>query len=352
MPLVSEREILDDALKRGYAVGAFNANGAEYVSETIAAAELERSPVIIQISPGAIKYVGLEMAADIARGAGTRASVPVSLHLDHGQDFAINEQCAKAGFTGLMYDGSEIILQEWTKAHPDERVTFETLIECVQSSISLRRNIAQTKAVVYMAKGYRNLPVEAEIGHIPKREQLFSIEDQARLREMAPADALIFIRDSVGKWVEALMADPDQVETFVQSTGCYSLAAAIGSIHGMYNDIWPLRIDRLSEIHNRIPGVPLVSHGSSGILRTWEDAKRWSLELLPDEGPLEEAVKLGLAKVNVATALTKAFRLGIDQSLKDNPGEIDTRKIFAPGRTNMRELVAGYMRLLGSAGKA
>ncbi len=120
----------------------------------------------------------------------------------------------------------------------------------------------------------------------------------------------------------------------------------------MYNDIWPLRIDRLTEIRRRIPNVPLVSHGSSGILRTRSDAEKLGIKLEEGEGSLVEAVELGLAKVNVATALSKVYLKGIKDGLAQNPDEVDFRKVFVPGRKNVRELVAGYMHLLGSAGKA
>ncbi len=207
MPLVSMREVLNDALAGRYAVGAFNANNTEMILETIAAAEAQHSPVIIQISPGAIKYATLEMAADMVRGAAIRAKVPVVLHLDHGQDYAVNEACAKASFTGLMYDGSEILVHDWEKAHPASNPTFEILVECVQSQEALRLNIQETKRVVAMAASF-DIPVEAEIGHIPRIERLFSKEEQLQLRQMSPAQAIDFIRENVGEWLKALWPIP------------------------------------------------------------------------------------------------------------------------------------------------
>jgi len=322
MPLVTSRELLQQAQKEGYAIGAFNANNMECVKAVIEVAEEERAPVILQVSQGAIRYAGLKMATAMVKTAAEEASVPVVLHLDHGTSFLQNVQCLHAGFTSLMYDGS---------AEP------------------LEKNIETSAKITEIAHAV-GLPVEAELGKIPKIEDYVNTEEANELRGRTPAEQVRALRENAGPQVEALMADPGQAKEFVERTGIDSLAAAVGSIHGMWGDIWPLRRDRIEELREAT-SLPLVCHGSSGVVRTRAEAEGKGIELQPNECTLEEAVRIGLCKVNVATAVSMAFLRGAKEAWADRPMEKDLRKILLPGLQASKELVRGYMRLFGCSGK-
>jgi fructose/tagatose bisphosphate aldolase len=146
------------------------------------------------------------------------------------------------------------------------------------------------------------------------------------------------------------MADPNDAETFVRRTRADALAAAVGSVHGMWADIWPLRLDRVKEIRERTD-VPMVLHGSSGILRTRQEAKEKGIRLQDNEGTLQDAVRAGICKVNVATAVSLTFLRASRAAFDKNPMEKDLRKILLPGKEAAKELVKGYLRLFGSSGK-
>ncbi len=323
MPLVTSKELLQDAQARGYAVGAFNANNMECVKAVVEAAEEERAPVILQVSQGAIKYAGLRMATVMVRTIAEEASVPVVLHLDHGTSFLQNLQCLHVGFTSLMFDGSALPLEE---------------------------NVATSAKIVEAAHSC-GLPVEAELGKIPTIEDFLSADEMNELRLRPAAEQVAFLREKAGPKVESLMADPAQAQAFVTRSGIDSLAAAMGSIHGMWDDIWPLRRDRIEAVREAT-GVPLVCHGSSGVLRTRADAAAKGIELAANECTLEEAVKLGVCKVNVATAVSMAFLRGSKEAFEKRPMEKDLRKILLPGLQAAKELVRSYIRLFDASGKA
>ena len=322
MALVTSKELLQQAQKEGYAIGAFNANNMELVKAVIEAAEEERAPVILQVSQGAIRYAGLKMATAMVKTAAEEASVPVVLHLDHGTSFLQNVQCIHAGFTSLMYDGS---------AEP------------------LEKNIETSAKITEIAHAV-GLPVEAELGNIPKIEDYLSTEEANELRGRSPAEQVDALRAKAGPQVEALMADPGQAQDFVNRTGIDSLAAAVGSIHGMWGDIWPLRRDRIEALA-KATDLPLVCHGSSGVIRTRPEAKAKGIELQPNECTLEEAVQIGICKVNVATIISITFLRGAREAWDERPMEKDLRKILLPGLKAAKELVRSYMRLFGSSGK-
>jgi len=214
MPLVSSKEMLLAALENHFAVGAFNANNMEQIQGIIEAAQEERSPVILQVSQGAIRYVGLELAAGMVRIVAESADIPVVLHLDHGRDFDQNIRCLRAGFTSLMFDGSKLPFEE---------------------------NVAITKRVCYIAH-IVGIPVEAELGKVGQSEDHLTKEQ-----------------------VRAAMTDPRKAKEFVERTGCDSLAVAIGSVHAMKTQDAVLDIELLDAIRKEIPDIPLVLHGSSGV---------------------------------------------------------------------------------------
>mgnify|MGYP001623069551 FL=1 len=217
MPLVTSEKMLLDAQKGCYAVGAFNVENMEMVKAVLAAAEELKAPVMLQTTPGTIKYGTVETYAAIVKAEAEKVSVPVCLHLDHGDSFELAVQAMKAGYTSVMIDGS----------HED----FEN-------------NIAITKKVVDVAKAI-GIPVEAELGKVGGKED--DLE--------ADADT---------------NTDPVEAKEFVERTGVSSLAVAIGTAHGFYVGTPVLDKPRVSAIKEVVP-VPLVLHGASGLSE--EDVK-------------------------------------------------------------------------------
>ena len=213
MPLVSGSTLFAAAERDGYAVGAFNVNNLESLTAIVAAAEGERSPVILQASQGAIKYAGLEYIVAMAQVAAARASVPVALNLDHGTSFAQAMQCIRGGFSAVMVDGS--------------RLSFE-------------ENAALVRRVVEVAHAV-GVSVEAELGRIGGTEDDISVSER-----------------------EATFTDPETAARFVAETGCDALAVAVGTAHGVYKGEPRLDFDRLAEIDRRVD-IPLVLHGASGV---------------------------------------------------------------------------------------
>ena len=208
MPFVTTGEMLKKAQAGGYAVGAFNAENLEMVQAIIAAAEAEKAPVIIQTTPGTLKYAGPECFAGIVSRLARDAEVPVALHLDHGNSYELAEKCAQEGYTSLMIDGSKL---------PYEG------------------NVTLTRRVTEMAGG---LPVEAELGTVGGKEDGMEAKPQ--------------------------YTDPNEAADFVSRTGISSFAVAIGTAHGVYKGEPKLDLDRLSAVRARVQ-VPLVLHGTSGV---------------------------------------------------------------------------------------
>lgn len=283
MPLVRADEILSEAQRGGYAVGAFNANNLEYVQGIIEGAVRERAPVIIQASPGAIKYAGIDYIAAMVRTA-ARAPVPVVLHLDHGKDLEVVKACLDNGFTSVMYDGSTLPFEE---------------------------NVKFTAAVVEMARSY-GIPVEGELGRVPQADREWTEEE-----------------------LESLMTDPEEAKEFVERTGVYSLAVAVGSVHQMRAKVARLDVERVKKIREKT-GVPLVLHGSSGV---------------SDES-LVAGVKAGLCKVNIATQLNVAFTSALKAAMASSPDVVDPRKFLSAAREAVAAVVAERVRVLGCAGRA
>lgn len=213
MSLVPGKELLAAAEKGNYAVGAFNCNNMEIVQAIIAAAEAEKSPVIIQASQGAIKYAGLDYIVGLVTTAAKNTKIPVCLHLDHGTDFQQVVRCIARGFSSVMFDGSKLPLEE---------------------------NIAITKKIVEIASAV-DISTEAEIGKIAGTEDEINVHEK-----------------------EAMLTDPKEVQYFVENTGVDSLAVAIGTAHGQYKFEPKLDFARLAKIRSLVD-IPIVMHGSSGV---------------------------------------------------------------------------------------
>lgn len=211
--LMTGKEILLDAQKNGYAVGAFNVNNMEGIQAIIGAAEELNSPVIIQASQGGLKYAGVEYIAALGKLAANSSKVPVALHLDHGTDFEQVMQCIRNGFSSVMIDGSRFPLDE---------------------------NIAFTKKVVEIAHMV-GVTVEAELGKIGGTEDHITVSEK-----------------------DATFTNPQEAKRFVEETGVDYLAIAVGTAHGVYEGEPKLDFDRIEEIRNIID-IPLVLHGSSGV---------------------------------------------------------------------------------------
>ena len=208
MAFITTGEMLKKAQAGGWAVGAFNAENLEMCQAIVAAAEAENAPVIIQTTPGTLKYAGPECFAGLVKRLGRDAKVPVALHLDHGNSFELAEKCAWEGYTSLMIDGSKLPYEE---------------------------NIALTRRVVEMAGG---LPVEAELGTVGGKEDGMEAKPQ--------------------------YTDPDQAADFVSRTYITSFAVAIGTAHGVYKGEPKLDLDRREKVREKVD-VPLVLHGTSGV---------------------------------------------------------------------------------------
>ncbi|MCL6449154.1 MAG: class II fructose-1,6-bisphosphate aldolase [Armatimonadetes bacterium] len=213
MSFVPAGVLLRAAQSGGYAVGAFNFNNLEILQAIVRAAEAEKAPVILQATPGAIRYAGLDYLAALARAAAKNAAVPLALHLDHGTDPGLVEECVRAGFSSVMIDGSKLPLE---------------------------KNIALTRQVLEVARR-AGVSVEAELGRISGTEDEITVAER-----------------------EALFTDPEEARFFVEQTGVDSLAVAVGTAHGVYRGEPRLDLERLSKIRELVP-VPLVLHGSSGV---------------------------------------------------------------------------------------
>jgi len=281
---VTNDTLLRKAQKEGYAVGAFNANNMEIVQAIIETSVEEKAPVILQASQGAISYAGVDYITAIVKVASENASVPVSLHLDHGTDFNQVLKCLRAGFSSVMFDGSKLPLKD---------------------------NIAITKKVVEIAHPV-GVSVEGELGKIG------GVEDQISVTAL-----------------QATMTDPQEASEFVNQTGVDALAIAVGTIHGMRTREAKLDIQRIEKIRDLVK-IPLVLHGASGV---------------PDT-EVKRAIKAGICKINIDTELRKAFVRGISTFIKENPDEIDPRKILKKAKAEMKEAVREKMRLFGCSGRA
>jgi fructose-bisphosphate aldolase, class II len=304
--LVTNKDLMVPARRNGYGIGAFNVNNLEAVLAVAEAATEEKSPAIVAVTPGAIKYGGLPYLSRIVRTAAELASVPVALHLDHGEDFETASKCVGAGFTSVMIDGS---------------------------SLKFEDNTALTKCVVEMAHP-KGVSVEAELGRLAGVEES-TVEEK-----------------------DAILTDPAVAKEFVDRTGVDTLAVAIGTSHGAYKFKAEPKLDfeRLKLITKQV-SIPLVLHGASSV-PSWiiEKASKYGAELggakgIPEEH-IQKAISMGIAKINIDTDLRLAFTAAVREVLANSPKEFDPRKILGPAKEAMKQVIKGKMRLFGSSGKA
>lgn len=303
--LVTNRDLMVPARRGGYAIGAFNVNDLEAVLAVAEAAAEEKSPAIVAVTPSAIKYAGLPYISKIVRTAAETTQVPMSLHLDHGEDFETASKCVSVGFTAVMIDGSHLKFDE---------------------------NVALTKRVVETAHP-KGISVEAELGRLAGVEES-TVEER-----------------------EANLTDPEAAGEFVERTNVDALAVAIGTSHGAYKFKGEPKLDfeRLKLISKKV-SQPLVLHGASNV-PPWiiEKAAKYGAELsgargIPEEH-IQKAIALGIAKINIDTDLRLAFTATVREVLAESPKEFDPRRILGPAKEAMKQVVKGKMRLFGSSGR-
>ncbi len=312
MALVNTKKMFEMAYKNGYAVGAFNVNNMEITQGIINAVAEEKAPLILQVSRGAREYASISyLKAIINVVVEENPDIPIAINLDHGDNFETCKQFVDDGFTSVMIDASKQPFEE---------------------------NIAVTRKVVEYAHA-RDVVVEAELG------QLGGIEE----------DVVGVSDDDISKHI----ADPNQVEEFVEKSGVDSLAVAIGTSHGAYKfkKEPKLAFDVIQEIAERLPGFPLVMHGSSSVLKEFVDLINKYGGDMPNamgvpEDAVSKAAKMAICKVNIDTDLRLALTAKIRQVYAEKPGEFDPRKYLGPGREAIREMVKHKLHVLGCAGKA
>jgi len=298
MPLVTTTEMFKKAYEGGYAVGAFNVNNMEIVQGITEACQETRSPVILQVSKGARAYANHSYLVKMVEAAIIEnPDIPIALHLDHGPDFETCKSCIDGGFTSVMIDGSSLPFEE---------------------------NIALAKKVVEYAHAH-GVVVEAELG------TLAGIED-----------------DVVVEAGEASYTRPEEVEEFVARTGCDSLAIAIGTSHGAYK-FKPgtdpkLRFDVLEEVSKRLPGFPIVLHGSSSVPQEFVDLINQYGGNMPGaigipEEQLRKAAEMAVCKINIDSDIRLAITASIRKHFAEHPDHFDPREYLKPARAAVKDMV-------------
>ena len=324
MPLVNTKKMFEAAYNGGYAIGAFNVNNMEIVQAITEAAGELNAPVILQVSSGARKYANAKYLVHMVKAACENyPDLPIVLHLDHGDSFELCKSCIDDGFTSVM-------------------------IDC--SSKPYEENIELTKKVVEYAHNHGPyVTVEAELG------TLAGVEDDVKV-----------------EFGKSSYTDPNQVEDFVKRTGVDSLAIAVGTSHGAYkfkaeqctrNEkgilVPPaLRFDILKEVSKRIPGFPIVLHGSSSVPQEYVKIINENGGKMPDaigipEEQLREAAKLSVCKINIDSDLRLGMTAMIRKHFAEHPDHFDPRQYLGDGRAAVKEVVKHKIKdVLGCDGKA
>ena len=321
MPLVTSKEMFQKAYAGGYAIGAFNVNNMEIVQGITEAAKEVNAPLILQVSKGARAYANHTYLMKLVEAAVIETNLPICLHLDHGDSFETCKSCIDGGFTSVMIDAS---------------------------SKPFAENIEITRKVVEYAHE-RGVVVEAELGSLAgvEDEVCVSAEDSSYTR-------------------------PEEVEEFVAKTGCDSLAIAIGTSHGAYKfkpEQWtlnekgilvppPLRFDILEDVSRRLPGFPIVLHGSSSVPQDFvkminENGGNMPGAVGVPEEQLRKAASMAVCKINIDSDLRLAMTGTIREFFNEHPDKFDPREYLKPARANIKELVKHKLiNVLGCDGKA
>jgi fructose-bisphosphate aldolase, class II len=329
MPLVSMRQLLDHAAENGYGLPAFNVNNLEQVQAIMQAAHEVNSPVIMQASAGARKYAGEAFLRHLIEAAvESYPHIPVVMHQDHGQSPAVCMAAIRSGFTSVMMDGS---------------------LEADGKSVaSYDYNVAVSKQVVEFSHSI-GVTVEAELGVLGSLETMKGDKEDGH-----GADGTMTR--------EQLLTDVEQAADFVRQTQCDALAIAIGTSHGAYKfskkptgDI--LAIDRIKEIHRRIPNTHLVMHGSSSVpqellaeIRAFGGDMKETYGVPVEE--IQEGIKHGVRKVNIDTDLRLAITGAIRRFMFENPSKFDPRDYLKPARDAAKEICRQRFMQFGAEGMA
>ena len=311
MALVTTKEMFKKAYDGGYAIGAFNVNNMEIVQGITAAANELRAPLILQVSKGARAYASHTYLMKLVEAAVIETGLPIALHLDHGDSFELCKSCIDGGFTSVMIDASSKPFEE---------------------------NIAITKQVVEYAHDH-GVVVEAELG------TLAGIEDEVKVAHG-----------------DASYTRPEEVQEFVERTGCDSLAIAIGTSHGAYKfkpGTKPqLRFDVLEAVEKNLPGFPIVLHGSSSVPQPFVDEINKYGGNMPGaigvpEDQLRQAAKSAVCKINIDSDLRLAMTATIRKYFAEHPADFDPRQYLKPAREAIKQMVAHkIVNVLGCDGKA
>ena len=311
MPLVTTTEMFQKAYAGGYAIGAFNVNNMEIVQGITEACSEQKSPVILQVSKGARAYANHTYLVKLVEAAIIEnPDLPIALHLDHGPDFETCKACIDGGFTSVMIDGS---------------------------SLSFEENIALSKKVVEYAHDH-GVVVEAELG------TLAGIEDDVKVSA-----------------ADSSYTRPEDVQEFVERTGCDSLAIAIGTSHGAYK-FKPgtdpkLHFDILEEVSQRLPGFPIVLHGSSSVPQEFVNIVNKYGGNMPGaigvpEDQLRKAASMAVCKINIDSDIRLAMTATIRQYMAEHPDHFDPRQYLKPARQAVKDMVAHKLvHVLGSNNK-
>ena len=311
MSIVTSKEMFEKAYKGGYAIGAFNVNNMEIIQGITEAAKECNAPVILQVSSGARKYANRTYLVKLVEAAIEETGLPICLHLDHGDTFELCKSCVDDGFTSVMIDAS---------------------------SKSFEDNIALTRQVVEYAHDH-GVVVEAELG------TLAGIEDDVNVSEE-----------------ESSYTRPEDVQEFVERTGCDSLAIAIGTSHGAFKfkpGTKPqLRFDILEDVSKRLPGFPIVLHGSSSVPQEFVKIINENGGKMPDavgipEEQLRQAARGAVCKINIDSDLRLAMTACIRQHFTEHPDHFDPRQYLKPARIAIKDMVEHKLvDVLGCDGKA
>ena len=311
MPLVTTKEMFEKAYNGGYAIGAFNVNNMEIVQGITEAAKDLNAPLILQVSKGARAYANHTYLMKLVEAAIEETGLQICLHLDHGDSFELCKSCIDGGFTSVMIDKSGLPLEE---------------------------NIEITRQVVEYAHDH-GVVVEAELG------TLAGIEDEVNVS----AEDSSYTR-------------PEDVQEFVEKTGCDSLAIAIGTSHGAYKfkpGTKPqLRFDILEDVAARLPGFPIVLHGSSSVPQEFvkiinENGGNMPGAIGVPEDQLRQAASMAVCKINIDSDLRLAMTATIRQYFNEHPDHFDPRQYLKPAREAIKQMVAHKITdVLGCDGKA
>jgi len=328
MALISLRQLLDHAAEHSYGVPAFNVNNLEQVRAIMLGADEVQSPVILQASAGARKYAGSNFLKHLIQGALEEfPHIPIVMHQDHGVSPAVCQRSIQLGFSSVMMDGS--------------------LGEDGKTPMDYDYNVGATRLTVQMAHAC-GVSVEGEIGCLGSLETGMAGEEDGHGAE--------------GKMDHSmLLTDPEEAARFVADTQVDALAIAVGTSHGAYKFSRPptgdiLAIDRIREIHRRIPNTHLVMHGSSSVPQEW-------LKMINDYGgemgetygvpveQIQEGIRNGVRKVNIDTDLRLASTAAVRKFLAENKSEFDPRKFLAPSTKAMQLVVRQRLEAFGAAGQ-